>query len=110
MGLGKTKLAETIKASIGDPARFAAGTQFDTEGKTVGYVCEPEMNLVPGIDLKDFRLEFEEGDGKELNGKFRAPHSSSALAVNTFERFRKLDASFAIGAHDGLRLEGFERK
>jgi hypothetical protein len=52
-----------------------------------GYCQRPEDNLVatvgPGV-WRRARRDLERGKGDELATKFRAPHSSSALAVNTF--------------------------
>ena len=54
-----------------------------------GYVVSLADNLVDGVDDQDFRDDLSGGAGKELEGKFRAPHSSSALAVNSFAPFRR---------------------
>jgi hypothetical protein len=65
-----------------------------------GYVGEASQNLIEGVHLEDFEADLRQGDGNELQGKFRAAHSSSALAVNTF-------APFKARAHlDALRLPG----
>lgn len=52
-----------------------------------GYCLRAEDNLVatvgPGV-WRRVRDDLAAGKGDELAGKFRAPHSSSALAVNTF--------------------------
>jgi hypothetical protein len=53
-----------------------------------GYVNEAEQNLIEGVRLKDFEADLLQGDGNEMKGKFRAAHSSSALAVNTFAPFK----------------------
>lgn len=46
---------------------------------------EPSENLVGDIRLHDIQGDLRQGDGDELEGKFRAANSSSALAVNTFK-------------------------
>ena len=53
-----------------------------------GAVSHFTQNLVPGTDPAWFEAELDKGDGRELEGKFKAAHSSSALAVNTFARFK----------------------
>lgn len=68
------------------------------------------MNLIPGVMLEDVRADLEGGDGNELEGKFRAPHSSSALTINTFARFRATDTATEIGPHGHLRVSAFEHK
>jgi len=50
-----------------------------------GYVSCLENNLLPSIKLSaDVYREFEGGSGNQLKEKFKALHSSSALAVNAF--------------------------
>src|ERR1700730_6715781 len=63
-----------------------------------GYVSDASQNLIAGVSLDDCEADLLQGDGNEMMGKFRAAHSSSALAVNTFAPFK---------AHpDALRLAG----
>jgi hypothetical protein len=53
----------------------------------MGYCRCPEDNLVPTVGpgvWRRARDDLAAGKGDELAGKFRAPYSSSALAVNTF--------------------------
>lgn len=54
-----------------------------------GYLVDYRENLIPGVEEVDFRSDLESGAGNELHSKFRAPHSSSALAVNCFAPFRR---------------------
>jgi len=61
-------------------------------------VDDPALNLIEGVRLQDFERDLRQGDGNELAGKFRAAHSSCALAVNTFAPFKAHAA--------GLRLPG----
>ncbi len=56
-----------------------------------GYVTDFTDNLVEGVHPSQFANDLEAGDGSELRTKFRAAHSSSALAVNTFAWFRHPD-------------------
>ena len=64
-----------------------------------GYVLDFRDNLLPGVDPGDFEADLRQGRGNELEGKFRAAHSSSALAVNCFAPFRQ--------RAEQLRLVGF---
>lgn len=50
----------------------------------LGYVVHLEDNLLPGITRAQIEDAFGAGAGQELEGKMRAPWSSSALAVNSF--------------------------
>jgi hypothetical protein len=56
-----------------------------------GYFVRPEDNLIEAVteELWDsVRKDLEGGKGDELRRKFRAPHSSSALAANAFAPLR----------------------
>jgi hypothetical protein len=75
-----------------------------------GYVMKPDDNLLPRVRLADFEADLRAGAGAELDGKFLAAHSSSALAINCFAPFRHRGCSFDIGRHHGLRLVGFEQR
>jgi hypothetical protein len=85
---------------------FSDGAVVD--GK--GYVADATQNLIEGVTLTDFEADLRQGDGNEMEGKFRAAHSSSALAVNNFAPFKHHlnDLKFpGIGDFDTLQ---FERK
>jgi hypothetical protein len=69
-----------------------------------GYCQRAEDNLVPTVGpgvWQRARRDLASGKGDELASKFRAPHSSSALAVNSFGPL--LDGVDLPGA---LRIEG----
>ncbi|KMK66146.1 hypothetical protein [Puniceibacterium sp. IMCC21224] len=75
-----------------------------------GYAASYLDNLLPLVSPADFEADLEAGDGNELATKFRAAHSSSALAVNCFAPFRSRlsDLVLPLG-QDFTRLQ-FERK
>jgi len=75
-----------------------------------GYVQDPAENLLDDIGLQDFEADLRQGDGKELEGKFRAAHSSSALAVNNFAPFKRRPGSLSLAEIAGLGVLQFERK
>lgn len=52
------------------------------------YFHALEDNLLPGVRYESFVEDLLQGDGGELQCKFMAVHSSSALAVNCFAPFR----------------------
>jgi len=85
--------------------RYSPAVRFDSQG----YVLEWRDNLLPGIDLDAIRPDFEAGAGHELEGKMRAPHSSSALAANMFGRWRLDPTSLRIGGETGFESLGFEK-
>src|ERR1035437_8816156 len=81
--------------------RSTPGTEVDEKG----YVAHASQNLVEGVRLADFEADLRQGDGNEMEGKFRAAHSSSALAVNTFAPFRtRPDKLRGIGTIGGRSI------
>lgn len=75
-----------------------------------GYVANYQQNLVSGVQADDFVADLEAGDGNELQTKFRAAHSSSALAVNTFAPFRNRMQDLDLGPRTVFESLEFERK
>jgi len=86
-------------------AAYLPTARFDSQG----YVIDLHDNLLPGVDLDALSPDFEAGAGRELEGKMRAPHSSSALAVNMFGRWRRDPTNLRILDQTGfqsLKCEG----
>jgi hypothetical protein len=52
--------------------------------------------------------DFGSGAGRELDGKLRAAHSSAALVINTFGRWRVQAESLRIAGVSGFRTVRFE--
>src|SRR5271170_4696652 len=75
-----------------------------------GYVCEASQNVIEGVKLADFEADVRQGDGNEMTKKFRAVHSSTALAVNTFARFKPNAAALLLPSNGGFATLHFERK
>jgi hypothetical protein len=75
-----------------------------------GYVSELALNLIEGVRLIDFEADLRQGDGNELEEKFRAAHSSCALVVNTFGPFKSDPAALALPGGRGFTSLHFERK
>lgn len=74
-----------------------------------GYVDSISENLIPGINLGLFEEDLSSGNGKELESKFKALYSSSALTVNSFG-ILKNDNNFEIFGQRDFNLKNFERK
>jgi hypothetical protein len=53
-----------------------------------GYVGCIDDNLLPTVSRAQFEDDLRKGDGNELESKFLAVHSSSALGVNCFAPFK----------------------
>lgn len=75
-----------------------------------GYVSDPSENLLDGIRLPDIEADFRQGDGNELEEKFRAAHSSSALAANNFAPFKLRPGSLRLAGVSHLGAPTFEQK
>ena len=81
-------------------------TEIDRKGYTNCF----RDNLVPGVRPEDFEADLRQGDGNELDGKFRAAHSSSALAVNSFGPFRRHIGELSLLGAEPFQCLHFERK
>lgn len=77
---------------------------------TKGYVDTAADNLLGGVSLADFEDDLRQGDGNELAGKFRAAHSSSALAVNVFAPFKQCPSALRLPGDTRFSSLCFERK
>lgn len=80
----------------------------DLEISSSGYVSKIEDNLLPGVEARHFAEDFGSGGGRELEWKFRAVHSSAALAVNTFARFKDEPTHLALAGRIGFETIAFE--
>ncbi len=102
--------APTRAKALDALSRGLRGIRPGVDLNEAGYVSDFGQNLLPGVIPADFEADLRQGSGRELEGKFRAAHSSSALAVNSFAPFRRHASDLAIGDRDGLSIVGFERK
>ena len=75
-----------------------------------GYVCCPEDNLISSVHMADFKDDMDSGSGNELKGKFRALHSSSALAVNVFAKWKNNPSDLFLCGKKGFQSLTFEKK
>jgi hypothetical protein len=78
--------------------------QFDA----AGYALRLEDNLVDGVSKELFEADYRAGAGRELDGKMRAAHSSAALVVNTFARWRKSPSTLLLANVSGFNSLRFE--
>ena len=74
-----------------------------------GYAVTLKANLLCTMSPRT-QDDFEAGAGGELDRRMRAPHSSSALAVNTFERWRADPACLELAGFCSFETMVFERK
>lgn len=75
-----------------------------------GYADTFRDTLLPLVSVEDFEADLDAGDGNELETKFRAAHSSSALAVNCFAPFRTRVDDLGMPMGSGFADLRFERK
>jgi hypothetical protein len=77
-----------------------------------GYVNSIDDNLLPGVSRAQFENDLRKGDGNELNAKFLAAHSSSALAVNCFAPFKIEERAreLVLAGIAGFKALTFEKK
>lgn len=75
-----------------------------------GYLGAYRDNLLSQVSPEAFESDLRAGDGNELDTKFRAAHSSSALAVNSFAPFRRRLMDLDLGHHRPVSDLRFERK
>lgn len=75
-----------------------------------GYVKNYKDNLLTGIEEKYFVDDLLKGSGNELDRKFKALWSSSALAVNNFVPIKMNLRDFSFLNYSEFTNAGFERK
>ena len=106
--------AEAQASSTEDRAKQAIRQRYNEISanplRENGYAAGPERNLVPGVRLADIQADFLQGSGNELEGKFCAAHSSSALAANTFGLWRKHPEDLNLLGMSGFTSFRFERQ
>jgi hypothetical protein len=114
LGLWLVQAACAQELSTADCAKQAIWQRYnDISAEKLdghGYALRSELNLVPGVRLEDIQADFAQGSGNELEGKFRAAHSSSALAANTFGPWRKNPQALSLLGKTGFTSLQFERQ
>ncbi len=109
-----TLVAAPPAGSTADRARQAIRQRYNelSDGKLDdrGYAASAERNLVPGVRMDEIQADFAQGSGNELEGKFRAAHSSSALAANTFGPWRTSPQSLNLLGKTEFDFLQFEKQ
>ena len=95
----KDALAAALRDHVGagamDPSR-------------AGYAARVQDNVLPGIQADAYEPDFSSAAGHELDEKMRAAYSSSALAVNTFARWKSDVGQLTLGGRPGFSRIQFE--
>ena len=110
MSVGKAPADPIMARAIKALGNALISTKQGLTLSPAGYVPNPSENLLDGISLQDIEADFRQGDGNELEGKFRAAHSSSALAANNFAPFKLRPGSLRLAGVSALGAPQFERK
>jgi hypothetical protein len=95
---------------VATKAKAALVSRFSGTCDRKGYTRTIQENLMPGVDLATVENDLRRGDGNEMTTKLRAVHSSAALAVNCFARFKNRPDDIAILGEQGARQVEFEKK
>ena len=99
------QILERAKTHLLEAAiRAKPGARFDA----AGYALKLADNLVDEVSEDLFEADFRAGAGRELDGKMRAAHSSAALVVNTFARWRKSPSTLFLANVTGFSALRFE--
>lgn len=76
-----------------------------------GYVLSNEDNLIDSFpNWSEIKSELSNGSGSELNNKFNAVYSSSALCVNNFAPFKLYKDNISILGFSNFIEASFEKK
>jgi hypothetical protein len=100
-------MARIRQTAVVSRAKDALWKRFAGTADAKGYTT-PEENLLPGIEFAAVKRDLERGDGNELKAKFRAVHSSSALAVNSFGPFKTRPGDLVLLRSNGADRVEFE--
>ena len=80
------------------------GIEYDAKG----YACQWQENVLDCMPITAIAEDFGSGAGRELENKLCAAHSSTALVINTFGRWRTEPESLRIAGVSGFRNIQFE--
>lgn len=95
---------------LSQSAKSTLHAKFHAASHSNGYVVDWKDNLLPGIHPANVEADLRGGAGQELDTKFKALHSSSALAVNTFAPFKANLGALALAGHRGFTHLQFEKQ
>jgi hypothetical protein len=96
-------------------AKAALRRGLETCGKELnfdqhGLASRLEDNLLEGVTPSLFEADFQADGGEEMRGEMRAPHASSALAVNAFSPWRADPHLLRFAEHHGFARFSFEQQ
>lgn len=95
-----------VKPAVLEGLRRSHAGEVELDGDN--YLLNVVQNLLPPLTLEGIEADFRDAAGHELETKMRAPWSSSALAVNSFWRWRDdpslLDLAGRRGFAAGFRF------
>jgi hypothetical protein len=75
-----------------------------------GYISDFEWNLLKPEWMQLIKGDYDRGNGRELEWKFRAVHSSAALTANHFAPFKRDPGRLILLGRCGLESPIFEKQ
>jgi hypothetical protein len=75
-----------------------------------GYIDDFKKNLLESEWMELIEEDYGRGDGRELEWKFRAVHSSASLTANHFARFKQDPDQLILLGRRGFGLPVFEKQ
>ena len=103
-------LVDRAQNALWEKSGFNYNELVNPEDHSYLYLKEPERNLLPGIKTDLIKEDYLKGSGHEWTGKFRAIHSSAALAANTFGRWKIEPSRLTFEGYTGFNKLIFEEK
>lgn len=100
------KIVQRAKHALWAKSGLRPGEDYDE----VGYVHDVTHNLVRGVTAAMIEADYRRGSGQEWLGKFRAIHSSAALAANTFGRWKSTPEKLKFLGFDGFGAPLLEKQ
>jgi len=101
-----SNLSEYVKRKLWTKFKDISGSRVNAKG----YVSKPELNLIQGVRIEDFQVDLHEGSGNEMQSKFLAVHSSTALVANTFGIWKSRPQNLKLCGLSGFSRITFEKK
>jgi len=107
----RTGLPQPLKdAAVRALARGFKALRLAIPLSDAGYLSTIDENLLPSVERQHFEADLLQGDGNELEGKFKAVHSSAAMAVNCFGPFKNAPGYLILAGRGGFGQVRFEAK
>ena len=91
---------QNVKPAVLEGLRSSRAGEVELDRNN--YLLRVAQNLLPPLSPEDVDADFKDAAGHELETKMRAPWSSSALAVNSFGRWRDDPSLLHLAGRSGF--------